>query len=47
MMGRDAPGLLKDEYYGRADIGEITNSNALIDYLTRRTGEGWISSAIL
>jgi hypothetical protein len=27
------PGLMKDEYVSRADIGEITNGNTLIDYL--------------
>lgn len=47
MTAHDVPGLVKGEYYSRAEIGEITNSNALIDYLTRRTGEGWITSAIL
>ena len=47
MTACDVPALLKGEYYSRADIGAMTNSNALIDYLTRRTGEGSIASAIL
>ncbi len=47
MTAYDVPGLVKGEYYSRAEIGEITSSNALIDSLTRRTGEGSIGSAIL
>jgi hypothetical protein len=40
MTAYDVPGLMKDEYVSRTDIGEITNSNTLIDYLKWRTGEG-------
>jgi hypothetical protein len=40
MTAYDVPGLMKDQYVSRADIGEITNSNTLIDYLKWRTGEG-------
>ena len=29
----DVPGLAKDRYYGPSDMGEITSSNAFIDYL--------------
>ncbi len=35
MMAHDVPGLAKDEYVSRADIGEIINSNTMIDYLTK------------
>jgi hypothetical protein len=34
MTAYDVPGLMKDEYVSRTDIGEITNSSTLIDYLT-------------
>lgn len=47
MTAHDVTALVKGGYYSRADMGEITNSNALIDYLTRRTREGSIASAIL
>lgn len=47
MTAHGVSGLKKDEYYSRAVIGELTESNALIDYLTRRTREGSIASAIL